>query len=121
MRLSSGAKFSGFLMPLISWQLAQPFSTHQSLAVFDLLGSGGIEMHIGDEVGLRLRLQEAGQRGHLLGVEAVVRHHGFRIVVIGICHPILQPLRFRLRTDARQFRPDVTSDHHASGVLHGMA
>ena len=94
---------------------------HQPLAVFDLLRRGGIEMHVGDEVGLRLRLQESGQCGHLVGVEAVVRHHGVGIVVIGVGHPILQPLRFRLRADARQFRPDVASDHHASSILHGMA
>ena len=41
--------------------------------------------------------------------------------MVGIRHPILQPLRFRLRADARQFRPDVTSDHHSGGVLHGVA
>ena len=78
-------------------------------------------MHVGDEVGFRLRLQEAGQRGHLRGVEAVVRHHGRRVVVVRVRDPVLQPLRFRLRADAGQFGPDVASDHHAGGILHGMA
>ena len=65
MRLSSGAKFSGFLMPLISWQLAQPFSTTRRLPCSICCGVARLEMHVGDEVRLGLRLQETRQGSHL--------------------------------------------------------
>jgi len=93
----------------------------QALAVSDLLGRGGREMHVGQKIGIGFGLKKSGQRGDLPIVEAVVRHSRARIVGAGILQPRLQPLVLDLGSNLGQLRPNVTAHHVSGGVLHGVA
>ena len=52
--VSSGAKLSGFLMPLISWQDAQPRSVTSALPCAILRRRGGLQVHIRQQIGIGL-------------------------------------------------------------------
>ena len=87
----------------------------------NLFRRGGVEMHIGQQIGIRLVPKEASKQGKLRIGETVVRHGGCWIVDARVVQPRPQPLRFDFGADAGQFRTNVTTHHVPGGVLHGMA
>jgi len=82
---------------------------------------GGIEMHIGEQIGIGFVSEEGGQQRKLRIGEAVVRHGRSRIVDARVVQPGLQPFGFHLVADPRQFWADITAHHVSGGVLHGVA
>ena len=86
-----------------------------------LLRRGGVEMHIGQQIGIRLVAEEGSKQGKLRIGETVVRHGRSRIVDTRIAQPCPQPFRLHLIADPGQFRTDVTAHHIPGGVLHGVA
>ena len=54
MRLNSGAKFSGFWMPSISWQEAQPYSVTSSLPCAICSGVAGSRCTLPEQIGIGL-------------------------------------------------------------------
>ncbi len=93
----------------------------QALAVSDLLGRCGIEVNVGEQIGIGFGLKESGERRDLRIVEAIVRHCRARIVGTRVSQPGLQPFRLDLASDAGQFGANVAADHVSSGILHGVA
>ncbi len=90
----------------------------QRFAVLDLSGSRFRQVHVGQQVAVSLGLKEAGERGNLLRIEAVMRHLGVGIVERRVAQPGFQPLRLGFAADAGQLRPQVSADQRARGILH---
>ena len=65
MRLSSGAKFSGFLMPRDLMTRGTAVVGNQALAVRDLLRSRSFEMDVGEQIGIGFGQQESGEASRL--------------------------------------------------------
>ncbi len=71
----------------------------QKLAVRNLLRRGGVEMHIRQQIGIRLVPEESSKQGKLRIGETVVRHGGCRIVDSGVVQPSPQPFWLHLIAD----------------------
>ena len=93
----------------------------EALAVGDLLGRGRVEVKVGEEIGVGFGEEESSEFADLLVVEAVVRHAGGGVVVMGIANPRLEPLGANLGTDFGEFGADVAADEISGGVLNGVA
>ena len=89
---------------------------HQRFAMRDFGGRWGLELNLGQQVGIGLRAEESGEKVELLLVEAVARHQRVRVVIPRAAQPIGKPLRLHFGPDAGEFRPHVAAYHEAGGV-----